>query len=157
MTLAAPSSANARVRLLPIAPAPPETRDFTYIGNIIDGLLRAGCLEQTIGQAFNLASGTETRIVDLANMINELINNQAGLVFTERRKWDTKPRLLASIDKAKGLIGYDPKTTIEEGLQKTVSWFHEKWDLIQASARLGPGMSSAVRGLVFEDIKKGQK
>jgi len=140
---------------LPVTGTGDETRDFTYVGDVAEGLLKAGYSEQAIGQEFNLASGDETRIVDLANLINKLTNNEAGLIFTERRKWDTKTRLLASIDKARELIDYNPKTSFEQGIQQTIGWFEEKWDLIQASASFGPGMSSAVRGYVAEDMTKG--
>ncbi len=132
-------------RPLPITGTGEETRDFTYVGDIVDGLLRAGFFEAAVGQEFNLASGRETKIVDLARMINEQTGNQAGILFSERRKWDTKPRLLASVERAKGLIGYQPNTPFEEGLKNTVAWFREKWDLIAGTARFAPGMSSAVR------------
>ena len=135
---------------LPVTGTGDETRDFTYVGDVAEGLLKAGYSEQAIGQEFNLASGAETRIVDLANLINKLTNNEAGLIFTERRKWDTKTRLLASIDKARELIDYNPKKSFEQGIQQTIGWFEEKWDLIQASASFGPGMSSAVRGYAVE-------
>jgi UDP-glucose 4-epimerase len=130
---------------LPITGTGEETRDFTYVGDIVDGLLRAGSMEQAIGQEFNLASGAETRIVDLANMINQATDNPAGIRWAERRKWDTKSRLLASVDRARELIGYNPSTPFEEGLQHTIRWFHDNWDCIEASARFGPGVSSAVR------------
>jgi UDP-glucose 4-epimerase len=130
---------------LPITGTGEETRDFTYVGDIVDGLLRAGVLEKAIGQEFNLASGVETRIVDLANMINQATNNKAGIRMVPRRKWDTKSRLLGSIDRARELIGYNPNTMFEEGLQKTVQWFTENWERIEAAARFGPGVSAAVR------------
>jgi nucleoside-diphosphate-sugar epimerase len=130
---------------LPITGTGEETRDFTYVADIVDGLLRAGTMESAIGQEFNLASGEETRIIDLAKMINDAIENKAGIKFTERRKWDTKSRLLASIDRARQLIGYEPKTSFEVGLKNTINWFKENWDKIEASARFGPGVSSAVR------------
>jgi nucleoside-diphosphate-sugar epimerase len=130
---------------LPITGSGEETRDFTYVGDIVDGLLRAGVMESAVGEEFNLASGEETRIIDLAKMINEATGNEAGVHFTERRKWDTKDRLLASVDKARDLIGYDPSMPFEEGLQHTVQWFRDNWDQIEATARFGPGMSSAVR------------
>ncbi|MCH7902764.1 hypothetical protein IIC68_03350, partial [archaeon] len=57
-------------RPLPITGSGDETRDFTFVGDIVGGLLRAGILESAIGQEFNLASGAETRIIDLANIIN---------------------------------------------------------------------------------------
>jgi nucleoside-diphosphate-sugar epimerase len=132
-------------RPLPITGTGEETRDFTYVGDIVDGLLRAGVIEEAVGQEFNLASGAETRIIDLANMINEATGNKAGIQFAQRRKWDTKSRLLASIDRARELIGYNPNTPFEDGLQRTIQWFHDNWDRIEAAAGFSPGMSSAVR------------
>lgn len=134
---------------LPITGTGEETRDFTYVGDIVDGILRAGVMESALGQEFNLASGKETRIIDLANMINEVTGNKAGIRFVQRRKWDTKSRLLASIDKARNLIGYEPKTSLEVGIQKTVQWFRDNWDSIETEARFGPGVSSAVREMVI--------
>ncbi len=133
---------------LPITGTGEETRDFTYVGDIVDGLLRAGYFETAVGQEFNLASGRETRIIDLAAMINTQVGNKAGISFTERRKWDTKPRLLASVAKAGELVGYQPNTLFEVGLKNTIAWFKENWEGIQAAARFGPGMSSAVRSFV---------
>lgn len=130
---------------LPITGSGEETRDFTYVSDIVDGLLRAGFMESAIGQEFNLASGKETRVIGLANMINQATGNKAGIKFAQRRKWDTKDRLLASIDRARELIGYEPKISFEEGLKNTIDWFKENWDRIDASARFGPGVSSAVR------------
>jgi UDP-glucose 4-epimerase len=105
-------------------------------------------MEAAVGQEFNLASGAETQIIDLANMINTAVGNKAGVTFNPRRKWDTKPRLLASVARARELIGYQPNTPFPEGLKKTVAWFKENWDLIAGDARFGPGMSSAVRQVV---------
>jgi len=133
---------------LPITGTGDETRDFTYVGDIVDGLLRAGYFEEAVGQAFNLASGREIKILDLANMINELTGNNAGIRFTSPRKWDTKKRLLASIELANKLIGYEPKMPFQEGLKRTIQWFRDNWEKIEASAEFGPGVSSAVREMV---------
>lgn len=130
---------------LPITGTGQESRDFTYVGDIVEGLLRAGCFEEAAGEDFNLASGREIKIIDLANMVNEITKNKGGVRFVERRKWDTKKRILASVDKAKNLIGYEPKTAFEEGLKVTVKWFKDNWKLINQTAHFGPGMSSAVR------------
>ena len=130
---------------LPITGTGEETRDFTYVMDLVNGLLRAGYYEQAIGQEFNLASGKETRIIDLANMINEAVGNTAGVKYVSRRRWDTKSRLLASIEKAKELVGYEPKTEFKEGLTNTIDWFKENWDKIEKAAKFGPGISSAVR------------
>jgi UDP-glucose 4-epimerase len=130
---------------LPITGTGEETRDFTYVGDIVDGLLRAGTMESAVGQEFNLASGKETRIIDVAHLVNDIVGSAAGVRFAQRRKWDTKSRLLASIDRAHELVGYSPTTPFEDGLHRTVQWFRDNWELIQASARFGPGVSSAVR------------
>lgn len=135
---------------LPITGDGSETRDFTYVGDIVDGLLRAGSDPRAVGQEFNLAAGREVRIVDLANMVNAAVGNKAGIRFVPRRKWDTKKRLLASIDRAQDLLGYAPATTFEAGLKSTLNWFHENWDMIDAAASFGPGASSAVRQMTVK-------
>jgi UDP-glucose 4-epimerase len=140
-------------KALPITGTGGETRDFTYVEDICDGLLRAGIIDRAIGQEMNLASGVETKIIDLATLINEIIGNDGGITFLQRRKWDTKSRLLASIDRAKELLGYEPKTSFQKGLQNTIQWFRENWENINASASFEPGMSSAVRGFETEDLK----
>lgn len=133
-------------RVLPITGTGDETRDFTYVEDIVDGMLRAGYFKEAIGEDMNLASGEETVILDLAKMIIELTGKKSEIKFIERRKWDTKSRLLASVDKAKKLIGYKPNTPFKEGLNTTIKWFENNWDNISASANFGPGISSAVRG-----------
>jgi UDP-glucose 4-epimerase len=135
---------------LPITGSGEATRDFTYVGDITDGLLRAGHFEAAIGEEFNLASERETRIIDLAHMINEAVGNAAGVRMAERRRWDTKSRLLASVDKARRLIGYEPRTGFSEGLAATIAWFRANWDAIEASAHFAPGVSSAVRDLTVK-------
>ena len=119
---------------LPITGTGEETRDFAFVDDVIEGLLRAAVVPEAVGEAINLASGTETKIVDLANMINELTDND-GLQFVERRSWDKIVRRRASIEKARKIIGYEPKTEIGEGLKKTVEWFEENREKIDASVR----------------------
>jgi UDP-glucose 4-epimerase len=140
---------------LPITGSGEETRDFTYVGDIVDGLLRAGALESAVGQEFNLASGCETKIGDLAEMINQATGNAAGIAHAARRKWDTKSRLLASIDRAQELIGYAPAISFEDGLRHTIQWFRDNWDRIEASARFGPGASAAVREMTTGESSGG--
>ncbi len=119
---------------LPITGTGEETRDWTFVDDIVDGLLRAGFMEEAIGEAYNLASGKETRVIDMANLVNELTENRAGLRYLERRKWDTKSRLCASVEKARTKLGYEPKTDFQQGLRLAVEWFQANWDNIRASA-----------------------
>ena len=128
---------------------PPLIHGAGVKGNL-DALLRAGIREEAIGEEMNIASAAETEIVEMANTVNELTGNKAGLLYTDRRKWDTKSRLLASVDRARDLLGYDPKTDFATGLRNTISWFEKNWEAIQRDAEFPPGMSSAVKNYVLK-------
>ena len=113
-------------RGLPITGSGEETRDFTYVLDLVQGLIKAGYYQEANGENFNLASGTETCIRDLAAMVNDATGNRTPINFMERRKWDTKPRLLASIEKARRLVGYEPLIGFTEGLETNIEWFRDK-------------------------------
>ncbi len=130
---------------LPITGTGEETRDYTYVLDLVQGLLKAGYYECAVGEAFNLASGKEVKIVELANLINEITGNKASIQYKQKRKWDTKPRLLASIERAQDLIGYKPIIDFKRGLLTTIEWFKDNWEKIEESADFPPGMSSAVK------------
>jgi UDP-glucose 4-epimerase len=118
---------------LPITGTGDETRDFTYVGDIVNGLLLMAFYKEAIGEAFNLATGREIRIGDLAQWINEITGNKAGIIFAERRDWDKKNRLLASVQKAKSILGYSPDMDFKEGLRNVNAWFVENWANIDAT------------------------
>lgn len=119
---------------LPITGTGDETRDFTYVGDIVNGLLAMTYRDEAIGEAFNLGTGREIKIRDLANWVNELTGNEAGIIFKERRDWDKKTRLLASIEKARKLLGYEPQMSFREGLKHVHQWFTENWENMLKSA-----------------------
>lgn len=107
---------------LPITGTGEETRDFTYVEDIAAGM-RLALLEATApGETFNLGAGRPVRIVDLANAINDITGNRAGIVHVPRRSWDTTTTRHASIDRARSVLGYEPTTTLEEGLRRTYDW-----------------------------------
>jgi nucleoside-diphosphate-sugar epimerase len=118
---------------LPITGTGEETRDFTYVADIINGLLAMASQKVAIGEAFNLATGREIKIMDLAKWINEITGNDAGIGFKETRNWDRKNRLLASIEKSKRILGYSPTMDFKEGLRRTHEWFTKNWNLIEQS------------------------
>lgn len=135
---------------LPFTGTGDETRDFTYVMDIVDALLRAGYFEQAIGQEMNIASGQEINILEMAERINELTGNKAGIRRAPPRVWDTKKRLLACIDRAEEILGYKPKVKFDEGLNNTIQWFKDNWDAIRRDAEFPPGSSSAVSGVVVK-------
>jgi nucleoside-diphosphate-sugar epimerase len=119
---------------LPITGDGTETRDWTYVDDIIRGLLAMGVVEEAIGEAFNLGSAREHRVIDMANMVNKLTGNEAGIVFAERRNWDVKCRLLSSVKKARELLGYKPSINFEDGLKNVYDWFINNINNIKITA-----------------------
>jgi len=119
---------------LPITGTGEETRDFTFVEDIVDGTLRAGIIPEAVGEAINLASETETRVIDIANMINQLTGND-GISFVQRRDWDQITKRRASIEKARAILGYEPKTDMKTGIKKTVEWILESKDRIEIGAK----------------------
>jgi nucleoside-diphosphate-sugar epimerase len=119
---------------LPITGSGKETRDWTYVGDIVDGLLSMGLKEPAIGEAINLGSGREHTVIELAETVNKIVGSKAGLVFVDRRDWDVKKRLLSSVQKANRILEYEPKMRFEEGLRRVHEWFTRNWSNIEGSA-----------------------
>ena len=130
---------------LPITGEGNETRDFTYVLDLVQGLIKASYYNEAVGENFNLASGKEISIKEIADLVNKTTKNKSPILFKPVRKWDTKKRLLASIKKAKKLIDYRPIGNFEDGFEENIKWFSENWDMIELSADFPPGISSAVR------------
>jgi nucleoside-diphosphate-sugar epimerase len=118
-------------RPLPITGTGKETRDWTYVEDIVQGLLLMGYVEAASSQAINLGSGKEQSVLEFAQIINEFTGNKAGIQFRKRRHWDTTDRRVASIAKAQRLLGYRPRYELEVGLRKTIDWFRENWAKIE--------------------------
>ncbi len=119
---------------LPITGDGTETRDWTYVGDIVNGLLAMGVRDEAIGEAFNLGAGKEQRVIDMANAVNTLTGNSAGIKYTQRRDWDVKTRLLSCVTKAENKLGYKPQMKFENGLKEVHRWFVENWKNIEKCA-----------------------
>ncbi|HZY93725.1 MAG TPA: NAD-dependent epimerase/dehydratase family protein [Candidatus Bathyarchaeia archaeon] len=120
---------------LPITGTGEETRDFTYVGDVVDGVINSAVFKSAIGEPFNLASGRETRVLELAETINKLTGNASGIVFQKKRDWDKSTRRRASIEKAQKVLNYKPSADLETGVRNTISWFKENWENIREDAR----------------------
>jgi len=120
---------------LPITGTGEETRDFTFVDDVVDVTLRLGIVPEAVGQAFNLASETETKVIDIANMVNEITGNPNGVKFVARRDWDKISRRQASIAKARKVLGYEPKMKMKDGIKRAYDWIIENRDNIEACAR----------------------
>jgi UDP-glucose 4-epimerase len=121
-------------KALPITGEGMETRDWTFVGDIVNGLLAMGVVEKAIGNAYNLGSGREVKVVDMASRVNQLTGNQTPIKFVPRRDWDVKTRLLSSIGKAQADLGYAPGASFEDGLKAVHEWFVQNWENIERSA-----------------------
>ena len=102
-----------------------ETRDFTFVSDVVDGIFSLIDGKTQPGEIFNIASGRETRIIDLARMINDLTQNQAGVTFLPRRSWDGISRRKGNIEKIQSRLGYSPKVNLRQGLETTIQWLKE--------------------------------
>lgn len=103
-----------------------ETRDFTFVEDIVQGIILAALRNEAKGKILNIGSGRETRIIELANLINELTNNKAPIKYLPRRNWDHTKNRLANIEAARSCLGYEPAIQLSEGLQVTVEWFRDQ-------------------------------
>jgi nucleoside-diphosphate-sugar epimerase len=98
-----------------------QSRDFTYIDNVVHANLRAAEAPGVGGEVFNVACGQRYTLLDLVAALNTILGTSLEPVFNERRQGDVM-HSLADIDKARTLLGYDPPISFEEGLERTVAW-----------------------------------
>ncbi|MCG3174829.1 MAG: UDP-glucose 4-epimerase [Myxococcota bacterium] len=99
-----------------------ETRDFTYIEDVVDGIVLAATSDNAAGETFNLATGQETPVGELARMIVEMTGSKSEIRHVPRRSWDHVLRRCGDISRARERLGYDPKTTLPEGLRPAIEW-----------------------------------
>jgi len=97
------------------------SRDFIYARDIARGLMHCAA-HGVAGEAYNLASGDETSILDLAQTINRLASNSAPLELAPMRTWDRSGKRFGSTEKAKEQIHFAAEMALEQGLKLTVDW-----------------------------------
>jgi UDP-glucose 4-epimerase len=107
------------------------SRDFIYVGDIVEGLLR--CATQGgRGEVYNLAAGVETSIRELAETINRIAGNDAGVELLPAREWDRSGRRFGSPEKARRELGFEASVDLEDGIRRTVEWTESNIDRIDA-------------------------
>ncbi|MGV8176884.1 MAG: SDR family oxidoreductase [Candidatus Bilamarchaeaceae archaeon] len=111
-----------RGKPLPLFGDGKQTRDFIFVDDVVDANLLAMFSGKADGKALNVASGSETAIIDLANSVLTLTRSKSKFEFQKDRPGDIKYSL-ASIALAKEMLGFRPKTSLEDGLKRTVEWF----------------------------------
>ena len=132
---------------LPVENGGIASRDFIFVEDIARGLI--ACAERGApGEAYNLASGVETSILDLATLINELTGNPTPLALAPARDWDHSGRRFGDPRKAKRQLGFAAETGLRQGLAETIAWTRANHDMIRRCmlqhARFVPGLRAAL-------------
>jgi UDP-glucose 4-epimerase len=110
------------------------SRDFIFVHDIVRGLI-ACALKGVPGQAYNLASGTETSILELATTIVSIIGSSSEIKLRPKRAWDNSIRRFGATEKSESLLDFRTETTLRKGLEITISWTEANKELISSSMR----------------------
>jgi nucleoside-diphosphate-sugar epimerase len=102
-----------------------QTRDFTYIANVVDGVLRACEAPEAVGETINVATGGRISLNELLRVMNAIVGTTLQPTYEAARDGDVKDSQ-ADITKARHLLGYAPIVSLEEGLTHTLAWFRSE-------------------------------
>ncbi|HUT44673.1 MAG TPA: NAD-dependent epimerase/dehydratase family protein, partial [Sedimentisphaerales bacterium] len=101
-----------------------QSRDFTYIDNVVDANLLAARAKRTKGEVINIACGQAVTVNEIIDMINNLLGKSVKPTYTPPRPGDVK-HSLADITAARNLINFEPSVPFHEGLQLAIDWYRE--------------------------------
>lgn len=101
-----------------------QTRDFTYVSNVVDGVLRACEAPMAAGEVINVATGGRVSVNELLRTMNRIAGTDVSATYQPARMGDVRDSQ-ADITKAKALLGYTPSVGLEEGLRHTLAWFRD--------------------------------
>ena len=99
-----------------------QTRSFSYVSDTVEAIIMAMCVDKASGEVLNLGSCTETQIIDLAKIILELTGSASDIEFHPLPIDDPKRRC-PDISKIKKILGWQPISSLEKGLKRTIRWF----------------------------------
>lgn len=99
-----------------------QSRDFTYVDNVVRGNFLACHTPDIAGETFNIACGGRINLLDMIDSLNRIMGKNIKPVFTEPRPGDVK-HSRASIEKARRMLGYEPLVSFDEGLARTLAWY----------------------------------
>ncbi len=116
---------------LPLDNGGNASRDFIFVEDMARGLM-ACALHGSPGEVYNLATGAETSILDLATLINVYTGNKTPLDLRPARDWDRSGKRFASTEKAARELGFEARIDIKEGLRRTVEWTRANSDTIRS-------------------------
>jgi len=120
------------------------SRDFVFVDDTVEGILRAGYFDKAIGESINIATGEESLIYEIAKIINEKTFNPSGIKILQQRKWDKMEKRIGNNQKCEEILEFRPIKRIETGLELTINWFIENMHNIEKSACFTTGINSAL-------------
>ncbi len=97
-----------------------QTRDFTYVGDIVESNLLAA-KSDVVGEILNVGGGSRVSVNYLINLLEKLLDKKANVRYTEKQKGDVRDTL-ADTNKVEEELGWKPETSIEEGLRRQIEW-----------------------------------
>jgi len=108
-----------------------ESRDFIYVDDIVDGLIKCATVKNIDGDVFNISCGSQTKIRELAEKIIKKTNSTSKIIYMEKRNWDSSHQRFASTKKSKEKLKFSADTSIDKGLNITIKWTKENLNKIQ--------------------------
>jgi UDP-glucose 4-epimerase len=99
-----------------------QTRDFTYIDDVVEATILAGFSAKAEGQVYNIGTGRETSVNELARLIIKITGAQVEPVYVDRRDIDNIRRRVLNIEKIRRELRWSPAVTVEQGLRRTYDW-----------------------------------
>jgi UDP-glucose 4-epimerase len=119
-----------------------QTRDYTFVDDAVDATLLAAIRPRAEGEIFNIGTGIETSVNDLAERIGRAVGLPIDVVHIDRRDIDNIRRRVLNIEKARRMLRWSPQVTLSEGLTRTAAWMSES--SFDQPAQLGKGRSEAL-------------
>ena len=121
----------AQSKPLPITGTGEETRDFTYVEDTVSGMMAAMFTSTKPASIYNISRSEPRKIIDMANLVNEISGNKAGVEYHETRSWDTVLHRRGDNQRACDDLGFEPSVSLESGLEKTWQWLKTNADGIR--------------------------
>lgn len=115
-----------------------QTREFNYVDDIVDGFIKASITPEAIGEIINIGNGLEYKIKEVVEIILKLMNSSVkpkfgALAYRPGETW----HFYCDNTKAKEILGWKPKVSLEDGLRMTINWFQKHY--LQENQEYGPG------------------
>ena len=102
-----------------------QTRDFTFVSDVVDGILRACEAPDVAGEIINVAAGRRVSLLELLETLQEITGRRVTPAFAESRTGDVRDSQ-ADITKAQRLLGFKVQVPFRDGLEQTVEWFRTR-------------------------------